>query len=101
MALNILKTKFPRPIRIDSFSVRVHAFLASLSYENQFRLYQLCLFASFRLSDCERLLSSHSHSGDEKKTNTMKDVLNDICGCLFIAIYSIELNELVCALDFA
>lgn len=102
MALNILKTKFPRLIRLDSFSVRVNAFLTSLSYENQFRLYQLCLFAPFPVIWLRTSpFVSLTLSGEEEKINTVKDVLNDICGCLFIAIYSIELNELVCALDFA
>lgn len=102
MALNILKTKFPRLIRLDSFSVRVNAFLTSLSYENQFRLYQLCLFAPFPVIWLQTFpFVSLTLSGEEEKINTVKDVLNDICGCLFIAIYSIELNELVCALDFA
>lgn len=35
----------------------------------------------------------------KNKHQDEKDVLNVICGCLFIAIYSIELNEHVCALD--
>lgn len=63
--------------------------------KNQFRLYQFYLFCSL-----VSVIWSNTFQERKKAHEDEKDVLNVICGCLFIAIYSIELNEHVWALDF-